>query len=295
MELILNLALILILIATILLVIAIFRYYNKIPKGAQVLDIVGELRKVANVEENIIDGRKIYIIENKEQINEKATIMYLHGGGYIGGITRRHLNVIYKLLNDTKMKIILPDYPLAPKATYLDVFDWIEKLYQEYQDEKNMIFMGDSAGAGLALAFSQKLGEENRKQPKKLILISPWLDLTLENELVFEKEKEEKVLNRSILRFAAEAYAGDTERSNYLMSPVNGPMEKIDNIAVFTGTADMLNPDAHLLKEKLKDYVQVNFKFYEKENAIHNWIFDDLEKSKDDYQKLVEEILNFEK
>ncbi len=295
MELILNLALFLIFVATILFSIAVFRYYNKFPKGAQILDIVGELKKVANVEENIIDGRKIYKIENKEQVNTSATIMYLHGGGYVGGITRRHLNVIYKLLNDTKMRIILPDYPLAPKVTYLQVFEWIEKLYEEYQDEKNMIFMGDSAGAGLALAFSQKLGEENRRQPKKLILISPWLDLTLENELIWEKEKEDKVLNKQVLKLAAEMYSGDDERSNYLMSPVKGSMNGIDNLCVFTGTSDMLNPDAHALKERFKDKQDVNFKFYEKQKASHNWIFDDLEKSKEDYQKLVEEIMNFEK
>ena len=42
MELILNLALFLVLIATILFVIAVFRYYNKFPKGAEILDIVGE-------------------------------------------------------------------------------------------------------------------------------------------------------------------------------------------------------------------------------------------------------------
>lgn len=295
MEFLLNLALLLIFVATVLLTIAIFRYYNKSPKGAPTIDIIGEFKKIANVEENIIDGRKIYKIENKNHVNKKATILYLHGGGYIGGITRRHLNVLYKLLEDTQMQIILPDYPLAPKATYVTVFEWIEKLYEEYQDEENMIFMGDSAGAGLALAFSQKLGKENRKQPKKLILISPWLDLTLENELIWEKEKEEKVLNKSVLKFAAEAYAGDDERSNYLMSPVNGPMDKIKNISVFTGTADMLNPDAHLLKEKIEGQPELNFKFYEKENALHNWIFDDLENSKEDYQKIVEEILNFEK
>jgi hypothetical protein len=79
------------------------------------------------------------------------------------------------------------------------------------------------------------------------------------------------------------------------MSPVNGPMDKIDNVSIFTGTADMLNPDAHLLKERINANSSTKFSFFEKENAIHNWIFDDLENSKEDYQKLVEEILNFEK
>lgn len=293
MEFILNLACSFVIVSAVFMVIATFRYYNKTPNGAKNIDIVDELKKNANVDENIIDGRKIYKIENKNVTNKEATIVYFHGGAYIGGITRRHLNVIYKILNDTKMKIILPDYPLAPKATYLQVFDWLEKLYDEYQNEKNIIFMGDSAGAGMALAFAQKLGKGNRKMPQKLILISPWLDITLKNEKIFEKEKEDKILKKSVLKLAADMYSGNENQEDYLMSPINGPLDKIKNIAMFVGTADILNPDTHILKEKIEQQGNINFKFLEKENAVHNWIFEDLENSKEDYAKIVEEILNF--
>ena len=294
MELILNLVFALLFVSLVFLGIVIFRYYYRKPKGAPDINIIEEFKNIANIRENIIDERKIYEIENKSEVNKEATIVYLHGGAYIGGITRRHLNVLYKFLNDTRMKIILPDYPLAPKHTFMDVFDFLEKLFEEYKDEKNIIFMGDSAGGALALALAQKLGIENKRQPKKLILISPWLDISLKNEKIIELEKNDKILNTTVLKFAADKYCGELEQDNYLVSPINGPIDKINNIVIFTGTADILNPDAHIFKEKIEQEKNISFKFFEKENAIHNWIFEDLENSKEDYKKIVEELINFE-
>ena len=293
MKFILNMVFALLLVSLIFLGIVIFRYYYRKPKGAPDINIIEEFKNIANIKENFIDDRKIYEIENKTEINKEATIIYLHGGAYIGGITRRHLNVIYKFLNDTRMKIVLPDYPLAPKYTFDNVFDFLEKLCEEYKNEKNIIFMGDSAGGALALALSQKLGIENKKQPKKIILISPWLDITLKNEKIPEIEKMDKVLNTTVLKFAADKYCGEVDQENYLVSPINGPIDKINNIVIFTGTADILNPDAHILKEKFEQVENIKFKFFEKENAVHNWIFEDLENSREDYEKIVEEIINF--
>lgn len=293
MDFILNMVFAFLIVSATFFIIAVFRYYYRKPKGAPNVNIMEEIKKIANIEEYFIDERKVYEIENKNKVNKDAIIIYLHGGGYIGGITRRHANFLYKVLNDTEMKIILPDYPLAPRYTFLDVFKFIEKLMEKYNNEENLIFMGDSAGAAIALAYAQKLGEENKKTPKKMILISPWLDITLKNSKIVEKEKDEKVLNTKVLKFAADKYAGESEQENYLLSPINGPLDKINNLVIFTGTADILNPDAHVFKEKIEKFSNIKFKFYEREDAVHNWIFEDLENSKEDYEKIVKEIKNF--
>lgn len=271
---------------------AIFRYYKKRPKGVKKFDINREIRKIANVKEEEIDERKIYIIDSKNEINPKATIIYLHGGAYVGGITNRHWNFIYKLVNDTKMKIIFPDYPLAPKNTYKDVFDMLEKVYDKCKDIDNLIFMGDSAGGALSLAFAEKLALEDKKQPTKLILISPWLDISLKNEKISEKEKEDTVLKKSVLKLAAEMYSDKTDLENYLLSPINGDIDKIKNVTIFTGTSDMLNPDVHILKEKFDNQKNGRLKVIEKEKATHNWIIEDMN-AKEDYMTLVKEILEF--
>ncbi len=42
--------------------------------------------------------------------------------------------------------------------------------------------MGDSAGGGLSVAFCEYLAVNNYSQPEKLILISPWLDVSMSGD-----------------------------------------------------------------------------------------------------------------
>lgn len=287
-QLVINFAI----VAVMFFIIATFRYYKKRPKGVKNIDSTREVKKIANIKEDEINSKKVYIIENKNETNPKATIIYLHGGAYVGGITNRHWNFINKLVSDTKLKIIFPDYPLAPKHTYQEVFNMLEEVYDKYKNEDNLIFMGDSAGGALSLALAQKLALENKKQPAKLILISPWLDISLKNEKIAEKEKEDKVLKRSVLKLAAEMYSNKTDYENYLLSPINGEIDKIKNVTIFTGTSDMLNPDVHILKEKFDKQKNNQLKVIEKEKATHNWIIEDMN-AKEDYLALVKEILDF--
>lgn len=301
MEHILYLAINFATVALVFISVAVYKYYTKKPKGIENSENANEIKEIkdisefknyANVDEREVNGRKIYIIEDKNAIEKNMTILYLHGGAYIGGITKRHWNFIYRILRDTKIKIIVPDYPLAPKSTVTDIFAMIEKVYNEYNKDGKLILMGDSAGGALSLALSQKIIKENNLTlPKKLILISPWLDITMKNERIVEKEKEDKVLKKSVLKLAAEMYVGKNNMDNYLVSPLNGEIDGLPPVTIFTGTADMLNPDVYILKEKYENKNNKNLKVYEKENASHNWIIDDIN-AKEDYEQLLSEILD---
>ncbi len=43
----------------------------------------------------------------------------------------------------------------------------------------NIIVMGDSAGGSLALALSMYLRDEGYRLPRALVLMSPWVDMTM--------------------------------------------------------------------------------------------------------------------
>ena len=76
--------------------------------------------------------------------------------------SEKHWEFLNKLANDTGAIIIMPDYPLAPKHNYEDVFEMVVPLYQEIVkkiDVENLIMMGDSAGGGLSLALEEKIAE----------------------------------------------------------------------------------------------------------------------------------------
>jgi len=58
------------------------------------------------------------------------------------------------------------------------------------KEPDDLIMMGDSAGGGFALALAQKLKNESIDQPAQIILLSPWLDITLTNPDIKEIDRK---------------------------------------------------------------------------------------------------------
>lgn len=191
--------------------------------------------------------------------------------------TSNHWEFIENLVDDTGATVILPDYPLTPKYNYKDVFNMVVPLYKEIQQKidvsSELIIIGDSAGGGLSLALVEKIAQENITIPKKTILISPWLDVKMDNPDIEQVQDKDKKLNKESLKIAGLAYAGNDGINNYLVNPIDGDLSKINNLIIFTGTSDILNPDVHELKEKAEKN-NINIEINEYEDAGHIWIID---------------------
>lgn len=227
-----------------------------------------------HVENQKYKGKKIFIITPKEGPRGKQTIFYLHGGAYVAELYKYHWEFFRNLLKDLKCTLIVPDYPLAPKYQYDDVFNRIIPIYEEILkriEPEDLILMGDSAGGGISLALLERMGEQNGKQPGKTILISPWLDVTLKNPKINEVQKWDPVLDKKALKLAGISYAGKYGMQNYLVNPINGPLDKLKNVTIFTGTYDILNPDVHELQKKAEQ-IGTTISVKEFEEAIHIWI-----------------------
>ena len=222
--------------------------------------------------------RNIFIVKSKKETNSNMKILYFHGGSYMAEATKQHWEFIGQIIDDTGATVIMPDYPLTPKYNYKDVFNIVIPLYKEIQQKVNvseeLIVMGDSAGGGLSLALLERLSqEESISMPRKTILISPWLDVRLNNSDIEKVQQYDKKLNKESLKLAGIAYAGDDGMNNYLVNPIDGDLSKIDNLTIFTGTNDILNPDVHKLKKRAEE-INVNINIKEYEEAGHIWIID---------------------
>ena len=241
--------------------------------------------------------RKVFTItpKNTEENGNSKYIVYFHGGSYMAEATQNHWDFLEQLVKDTGYTVIMPDYPLTPKNTYKEVYAMVEPLYKEIIEKvgnDNVIFMGDSAGGGLALGLYEKIAEGNMGLPAKTILISPWLDVRLENENIQAVEKNDTVLNKEALRIAGIAYAGADGIDSYLVNPIEGDLSTLKNIKIWIGTYDVLEPDCRLLQEKAQE-VGGDVEIKEYEQAKHIWLID---KNSDDtitekaYQDLLEEL-----
>lgn len=262
---------ILTIILALLIILAYFLIIDiesKVPK---------EVEQECIVETKQFMNRNIFIITPKNEPKSNKKILYFHGGSYMAEASKAHWDFIEKLIKDLGVTVILPDYPLSPKYTYKDVFNMVIPLYKEIiekVDANDLIVMGDSAGGGLSLAMEEKLNEEgNIKMPSKTILISPWLDVRLENPKIEEYQKNDTVLNKETLKLAGLAYATPEGINNYLVNPIDGNLSKLQNVTIFIGTYDILNPDVRLLQEKAKEQgVEIEVKEYQQ--AKHIWLIE---------------------
>lgn len=177
-------------------------------------------------------------------------LIYLHGGGYVYQPNRIHFSFVRKLHHKTNQPIVVPIYPKTPTYGFIKTYEAVEKIVDYFSiEDQQLTLIGDSAGGGLALGLTMKLLKEERNIVGKLILISPFLDIALENPMIDEIEPLDKMLGRIGLQVFADSYASGEEKQNEMLSPIYGDVSKLPPILLFTGTFDILNPDCKLFEQ----------------------------------------------
>ena len=172
--------------------------------------------------------------------------VYLHGGAYIAGIAPQHWALIGRLA-DAGVRVEVPLYGLAPQHTYRDAYPFVSAVHRELAREAppgGLVLVGDSAGGGLALGLAQELLAAGERGPDRLVLLSPWLDLTLGHPQLPEYERRDPWLARPGLVEAGRAWAGGDDPTAARLSPGNGPMAGLPPTSVLVGTREIGYPDA---------------------------------------------------
>ncbi|MEI6752446.1 MAG: alpha/beta hydrolase [Paludibacter sp.] len=231
------------------------------------------LKKKFNVSEFQVMNKSVVTVQ-PFIVKNNSHILFFHGGAYVAEGSAMHWKIIEKIVRAINCKVSYIDYPLAPENNYKHTFEMVQKsfdrLISTFPNDSFML-MGDSAGGGLAMAFAQKLLKENAPvQPLKLILFSPWLDLSMQNPGIKKQEGTDKLLPLSGLIETGRKYSDGDDVSNYLLSPINGDFAGIAKTLVFFGTDELFYPDCKLLAEKVKTFG--NFSFREFQEMQHDWV-----------------------
>ena len=112
-----------------------------------------------------------------------GTILYLHGGGYIGTSPMMYAAFAAAIARQTGCDVFIADYRLAPEfpfpAGVLDATAVYTALLQQGIDPQNLIIAGDSGGGGLAASLVSHLHASGIARPAALALFSPETDLLL--------------------------------------------------------------------------------------------------------------------
>lgn len=188
--------------------------------------------------------------------NSAATqmIFHIHGGAFFLGGLNSHRGLICDLVNTTKAQVLHVDYPLAPENPYPYALDLLFAAYLEILQQgiepKDITLSGDSCGGNLALALCLKLRDEKLPLPNGLILMSPWLDLSLSGESIKLNNKHDALLSEQVLRQGVQYYiTDDTSIDEPYVSPLFANLQGLPEILIQVGSKEILLDDAKRFKE----------------------------------------------
>lgn len=202
----------------------------------------------------------------------KKKLIYIHGGGFVNEIMNEHIDFALNIGEAIDAEVIIPISPLTPytnaKQVHHEMMMMYRKLSETWTDEK-IILMGESSGGGFALSLAQQIKINNLYPTNQLVLISPWVDISMDNPLITEElETRDHMLDAKALALLGEYWKGDFDVKNSIVSPTYGDLNQLGHFTIITGTEEVLLPDIKDLVAKLEKQ-NISYKYYEYENMMH--------------------------
>ena len=209
-------------------------------------------------------GMQVYHFN--EQAGTDILIVYYPGGGYLNQPLKYHWRIINKLCQELDCSVLMPVYPKTPQYTCEESYDIVMKFYLDCvatQDIGKLVFMGDSSGGGMSLVMAQLLRDEHPDvlQPQEIILLSPWMDASMDNEAIAGIDPHDPMLDAGGVAAIGRMWAGKRDVHDPMVSPIYGTFENLGHITMFASTRDVLWPDAmkfsQMLTEQGIDHIYV--------------------------------------
>ena len=205
---------------------------------------------------------------------EGRRILYLHGGGYVGGSPRSHRPMVARLAEAARAAAISLEYRLGPEAPFPAAVDDALAAYRDLLAQgvwpERIIVAGDSAGGGLALALGLALKAEGLPQPAGLFVISPWADLTQGHATYETKAADDPMITRERLTESAADYLGGGDARDPLASPVFGDFADLAPLLIQVGSEEALLGDSLILAERA-GHARVEVRLEVWPEMIHVW------------------------
>ena len=197
-----------------------------------------------------VGGMQVFHMEPQD--DSKPVVLYIHGGAYYHNFNELHWKAMAEWAKRTGCGIVAPNYPLLYCYTARDAHPLMMQLFQQLVKQYSagrIIVMGDSAGGGFTLALAQEARNDTVDQPKRLVLISPWVDVLGGDDAL---QGYDTFLNAEVLRKVGADWAGEMAPRDPMISPLYGDMQGLPPTDLFTGTWEIFYTDIVKTFDKMK-------------------------------------------
>ena len=190
-------------------------------------------------------------------------IVFLHGGAFTNGPIICHWGMLARICERTRMPAVMVDYGLLPDSPFPAGLNDVLNIYSELRKKRRI---------------------------NELVLLSPWLDLTLSNPAVEGIREYEQLLRKEGLIEIGREYANGRDPAHYLLSPVNGDLAGLPSTLLLIGTHDILVCDCRRFRDKARA-AGIDLNYQEWEAMFHGWMT--LTPQMPEANRAVEEIVGF--
>ena len=200
--------------------------------------------------------------------SKQPTVIYFYGGGFCINMLKSQMSFLANVAHKHNVNIIIPEIKLAPEYSAVEILsecqDFMIRILQK-DTNASYIASGWSSGANLALSSVLSVVKYKPHLMKKitsLILLSSWIDLTLDinNFSPYKKQQEQDIFaaDSRVLKNLASLYAQGTNYDD--LNPLikyKKQLNHLPRVDVVSGEYDILLGDSIYLNCMLNRQISV--------------------------------------
>jgi monoterpene epsilon-lactone hydrolase len=181
-------------------------------------------------------------------VDPRHVVLYFHGGVYVMGDAALAADLASQVGRRTQAKAISVDYRLAPEHPYPAAVDDALMAYRALLDNgtapSDIVFAGESAGGGLAVAALVNARDHGLPLPAAAFVMSPYADLTLAGTSMDAKGALDPLLSRVALQARIPDYTSEADAALGLISPIFADLYGLPPLIIQAGSHEVLLDDA---------------------------------------------------
>jgi monoterpene epsilon-lactone hydrolase len=181
-------------------------------------------------------------------VESRHVVLYFHGGVYVMGDAALAADLASQVGRRTQAKAISVDYRLAPEHPYPAAVEDALAAYKALLDNgtaaSDIVFAGESAGGGLAIATLVNARDNGLPLPAAAYAMSPYADLTLAGASIDSKAALDPLLSRVALEARIPDYTSGADAALGLISPIFADLSGLPPLVIQCGSHEVLLDDA---------------------------------------------------
>jgi epsilon-lactone hydrolase len=187
-------------------------------------------------------------------IEPRHVVLYFHGGVYVIGDAFLAADLASQVGRRTQAKVISVNYRLAPEHPYPaavdDALAAYDALLRNGTAPSDIVFAGESAGGGLAIATLVNARNRGLPLPAAAFVMSPYVDLTLSGTTIETKREVDPLFTRELLQERVVDYTAGQDAAVALISPIFADLSGLPPLIIQAGSHEVLLDDAVRLAQQ---------------------------------------------